>query len=465
MSHTELNNLLLNTDSYKASHFLQYPEGTERVFSYIESRGGDFDATVFFGLQMFMKQYLANPITMEQVEEAKLLWEMHGEPFNYEGWKYIVNELGGKLPVEIKAAPEGCIIPTKNVLVTIENTDPKCFWLTSYLETALLRAIWYPTTVSTLSYECKKLIAEYLERTGDMAGLAFKLHDFGARGVSSFESAGIGGLGHLINFMGTDTMTAILYARKFYNVKDMPAFSIPASEHSTMTAEGREGEIKQFKRMLDVYGKPGVIFACVSDGYDIFNACENSWGGELKTQVIDSGATLVIRPDSGDPETTVMKCLRILEKQFGVTTNAKGYKVLNNVRLIQGDGVNLLSIHSILSNMAAHGFSADNIAFGMGGGLLQAINRDTLKFAMKCSWMQVNGEGRDIFKDPITDQGKKSKKGRLKLVRETLSGVYHTLREEEFIKTPTEDVLEVVYRNGEILRDMTFDEVRANANK
>ncbi|AVH84943.1 hypothetical protein RsoM2USA_14 [Ralstonia phage RsoM2USA] len=465
MSHTELNNLLLNTDSYKASHFLQYPEGTERVFSYIESRGGEYDATVFFGLQMFIKQYLTNPITMDQVEEAKLLWEAHGEPFNYEGWKYIVNELGGKLPVEIKAVPEGSVIPTKNVLVTIENTDPKCFWLTSYLETALLRAVWYPTTVATQSYECKKIIAKYLEETGDVSGISFKLHDFGARGVSSFESAGIGGLGHLINFMGTDTMTAILFARKYYNVKDMPAFSIPAAEHSTTTAGGREGEVAQFKRCVDAFAKPGAIYAVVSDGYDIFNACENIWGKELKTQVVDSGATLVIRPDSGDPETTVMKCLNILAKQFGTTTNDKGYRVLNNVRLIQGDGVNIRSIRAILANMELNGFSADNIAFGMGGALLQGINRDTLKFAMKCSWMQVNGEGRDIFKDPITDQGKKSKKGRLKLVRETMNGEYRTMREEEFIKTPTETVLEVVYRNGELLRDMTFEEVRANASK
>ena len=231
--------IILNSDSYKYSQAFQYPAGTEYVYSYIESRGGMWDATVFFGLQAFIKEYLINPITQKDIDDAEAIITAHGEPFYREGWEHILKEHGGKLPVVIRAVPEGCIVPTKNVLATIENTDPKCWWLTSFLETAVLRAIWYPTTVATNSYESKKIILEALEKSGDPSLIDFKLHDFGARGVSSMESAGLGGAAHLINFMGTDTITGILYAREYYGAP-MAGFSIPASEHSVSASYGRE---------------------------------------------------------------------------------------------------------------------------------------------------------------------------------------------------------------------------------
>ena len=209
------NNIILNSDSYKYSQFNQYPENTTVIYSYIESRGGLYDATVFFGLQMFLKEYLCQPITQDNIDEAELVITAHGEPFYREGWEYILREHNGYLPVRIDAVPEGTVVPVKNVLATIYNTDPKCYWLTSFLETAILRSIWYPTTVATNSYENKKQILESLKKTGDPESIGFKLHDFGARGVSSFESAGIGGAAHLVNFMGTDTVTALLYARKY----------------------------------------------------------------------------------------------------------------------------------------------------------------------------------------------------------------------------------------------------------
>ena len=481
-------NIILDSDSYKYSQFNQYPGGTEYVFSYIESRGGDWAATEYIGLQAFIKKALLTPVTMDMVDEAEAIITAHGEPFNRAGWEYIVNELGGKLPVLIKSAPEGLVIPTKNVLCTIVNTDPKCWWLTSFLETALLRAIWYPTTVATNSLESKKIILHYLEKTGDPSLIDFKLHDFGARGVSSEESAGLGGMGHLINFMGTDTVSALLAARRFYNA-DMAGFSIPAMEHSTVTSWGREGEVESYRNMLKQNAKAGGLVACVSDSYDIYNACK-LWGTELKQDVIDSGATVVVRPDSGNPSEVVVNCLRILDKYFGSTVNAKGYKVLNNVRVIQGDGINQTSIKSILFCMDLAGYSADNVAFGQGGALLQQINRDTMKFAMKCSAVglridrtpptQIKDEGRgqdlaivseiewrDVYKDPITDSGKTSKKGRVTLW--TSGGEYETS-----VDKPTRwtdkgtgwtEVLRPVYKNGELLVDMTFDEVRANARK
>jgi len=458
-----MHNIILNSDSYKYSQFNQYPPGTEYIYSYIESRGGVYDATVFFGLQAFIKEYMLTPVTMEMIDEAEAIITAHGEPFNREGWEYIVNTYGGKLPVTIKAVPEGTVVGTRNVLATIYNMDPKCYWLTSFLETALLRAIWYPTTVATNSYENKKLILDYLEKTGDPSTIDFKLHDFGARGVSSLESAGIGGAAHLVNFMGTDTVEALVFARRYY-AADMAGYSVPAMEHSTVTSWGREGEVDSYRNMIKQNAKPGGIVAAVSDSYDIFAACEK-WGTELKQDVIDSGATLVVRPDSGDPADVVAKCLKILDKYFGHTVNDKGYKVLNNVRVLQGDGINHQSIRSILYTITLAGYSADNVTFGQGGALLQIVNRDDQKFAMKCSAAYINGEWVDVFKDPITDKGKRSKKGQMVLIETDNGFKTVTTDDADYALVKDQDVLEVVYSMGKLIREMTFDEVRANSNK
>src|SRR3990167_4114273 len=220
-------NLILNTDSYKASHYLQYPPNTTQVSCYIESRGGKFSKTVFFGLQIFLKKYLSQPITQENIEEAEDFLRTHGLPFNREGWEYILKHHGGYLPLAIEAIPEGTVLPLRNVMLQIVNTDPRCFWLTTYIETALLRAVWYPTTVATLSWHCKAIIQRYLEETADhLDGLPFQLHDFGARGVSSQESAEIGDVAHLVNFRGTDTIAGILAAKQYYS-EPMAAYSIP----------------------------------------------------------------------------------------------------------------------------------------------------------------------------------------------------------------------------------------------
>ena len=452
-------NIILNTDSYKCSQFRQYPPGTEYVYSYIESRGGQWDRTVFFGLQAFLREYMTTPITQADIDIAEKIITAHGEPFNREGWEYIVKQHGGRLPVEIKALPEGTVIETRNVLVSIVNTDPKCYWLTSYLETALLRAVWYPTTVATNSYHSRQIILRGLEETGDPALIDFKLHDFGARGVSSEESAALGGAAHLVNFMGTDTIAGILAAMEYYDA-GVCGLSIPAMEHSTVTSWGRENEAQAYRNMLEVYGKKGALLAAVSDSYDIFNACENIWGKELLEAVRASGATVVIRPDSGNPAEVVTKCARILDTKFGHTLNDKGYRVLNNVRIIQGDGIDAVSIRGILLSLQMAGYSADNVAFGQGGALLQQINRDTLKFAMKCSAARINGVWIDVYKDPVTDTGKRSKRGRLQLIREQ-GGEFQTVYWSD--SQVAKDLLQTVYKNGELLNQTTFDEVRARA--
>ena len=463
---TQSYNIALDTDSYKVSMWKQYPAGTEYVYSYIESRGGRWAETEFLGVQALAKRLAETRVTRKDVEVANAIWTAHGEPFNYEGWMYIVEKLGGKLPLEIRAAKEGLIIPTKNVLCTIVNTDPNCFWLTTWVETMALRDIWYPTTVGTQSWQIKQIILSYLEKSGDPTTISFKLHDFGARGVSSRESAGVGGAAHLVNFMGTDTMSGVLHVMDVYG-GGVCGFSIPAAEHSTITSWGRDGEVDAYRNMVKQFGKKDAILAVVSDSYDIYKACE-MWGTELKDDVIQSGATVVIRPDSGDPVVVLPKMLRILEENFGAPKNAKGYKVLNNVRVIWGDGINQTSIQSILRTVVdVMGFSADNIAFGMGGALLGAPQRDDLQFAMKCSAVCVNGIWREVYKDPITASNKASKRGRVTLWES--GGEYISSVEKPTGWTDKgsewKNAFETYYLNGEQIFTSTFQEVRDRASK
>lgn len=454
-------NIIFDCDSYKASHWLQYPQNTTNVFSYIESRGGRHDKTVMFGLQYYLKKYLTKSINIDDIDEAEAFFKAHGEPFNRKGWFHILMDHDGLLPLKIRAVPEGCVVPTHNVLVTVENTCPHCFWLTSWVETMLLR-IWYPITVATESRHIKKIIMEYLEATSDdpKAEISFKLHDFGSRGVSSQESAMLGASAHLVNFMGSDTVVGVLAANRYYRAP-MAGFSIPAAEHSTITSWGRENEAEAYRNMLRNFAKPGSLVAVVSDSYDIYNACDHIWGETLRQEIVDSGATVVIRPDSGDPVSVVRRCLDLLEHRFGSTTNSKGYKVLNNVRIIQGDGVNAESIQQILRTAMWGGYSATNIGFGMGGALLQQHNRDTQKFAMKCSHIIADGHGIDVFKDPVTDTGKRSKRGRLDL--EVFEGRYDTVKLDDGQDRATYSVLQTVFQDGQIIREYTLDEVRKNA--
>lgn len=453
-------------DSYKYSHHLQTPEGIETIYSYIEARGSvdpSVTKTVFFGLQAFVKDYMSEPITMEDVEEAKELVEAHGEPFNYEGWEYIVKTYDGFIPVEIEAVKEGSVVGLSNVLVQIHNTDPKCAWVTSFIETAILRAVWYGTTVSTNSYMIKQDMLEYAKKSGSSMDVSFKLHDFGARGVSSHESAMLGGIAHLVNFMGTDTVEALVGARRLYD-EPMAGFSIPAAEHSTITVWGKDMEKEAYRNMLKQFSGKDKMVAIVIDSYDTMNAVKNIFGKDMKMEVIENGGTIILRPDSGDPTQVPIDVIKALMSRFGYTTNKEGFDTLPPyIRVIQGDGINRQSIQQILSNLDKECLTLDNIAFGMGGALLQQINRDTFKFAMKASYAIVKGEGRDVFKDPVTDSGKKSKKGILGLYK--VSGEYHTMRKSEAWDGNGKNQLELVYRNGLVFRTQKFSEIRELASQ
>jgi nicotinamide phosphoribosyltransferase len=469
-----MNNIILLADSYKITHHLQYPVGTTKIYSYFESRGTSEgtpgDSVVFFGLQYIMKKYLSQPITQAMINEADTLLGGHfgrSDLYYRKGWQYIVDNLGGKLPIVIKAVPEGTVVGTKNVLFTIENTDDECFWLVNYLETILVQ-LWYPISVATTSYEMKKVLREYLVKTGAEKideVLELQMHDFGFRGASSVETAGIGAAAHLVNFKGTDTLPGLIVARDFYGSEEAAGISIPASEHSTITTWTEYGEVHAFENMIRRFGCNKRILACVSDSYDIYNAVSKYWGDALKGLILETfkdGGRLVIRPDSGKPEEVLVKILTILEEKFepDMKKTPTGHKLLPPyLRIIQGDGIDVHSLPVILEAVTDKGWAAENLVFGSGGGLLQKVNRDTYKFAMKCSLATVNGSDRDVFKAPIGDPGKHSKRGRQVLLQtnagfQTVTG-----------SNNADDVLRVVFRNGELKIEDTLETIRARAKK
>jgi nicotinamide phosphoribosyltransferase len=460
-------NVVELTDSYKVSHWKQYPPKTTKIFSFFESRGGRFPEITFYGLQYYLKRYLEGSVVgRADLEEAEDDFNAHfgsGGLFNNAGWDRIRTVHGGRLPIVIHAVPEGLTIPTRNVLMTVENTDPELPWVTNYVET-LLSMLWYPSTIATQSREMKKLVLRYLKDTGTPELIDFKIHDFGFRGSTSVESAGIGGSAHLISFKGTDTFQGIRVAKKYYGEK-MAGFSIPAAEHSTVTSWGKDGEVNAYRNMLEQF--PTGLVAVVSDSYDIYHATKNLWGGKLRESVLAREGTLVVRPDSGNPPDVVHTVLDILGETFGFEVNAKGYKVLNpKVRVIQGDGIDYDMIGTILERLKSTGWSADNIAFGSGGGLLQKVDRDTQKFAFKCSAAFVDGAWRDVMKNPVTDPGKRSKAGRLALISTPTNDgmVYRTVREEEALALGQKNLLVPVFRDGVVLSSDSFETIRRRAD-
>lgn len=457
------NNIITKTDSYKVSHWKQTPPDTSVISSFFAARGGLFPSTLFFGLQYIIKRHLLGRVVdKKRIVQGREFWTEHffgdGSLYNELGWRRIEREYGGRLPIVIRAIPEGTLVPTGNVLMTVENTDPLSSWLTNYLET-LLTQVWYPSTTATNSHGMVRLIRFGLEETGDPTLLPFKLHCFAFRGTTCCEAAGIGGAGHLINSRGTDTAPALEVVRDYYHER-MAGNSIPAAEHSTITSWGRPHEIDAYANMLRQF--PSGFVAVVSDSYDIYYACRELWGKRLKDMVLRRDGVTIIRPDSGYPPEVVVKVLRILGEAYGTTVNAKGYKLLHpKIRIIQGDGITLGMIGDIIAAMKKDGWSVDNVAFGSGGGLLQKLDRDTQSCAFKCSAMKRDGTWFDVIKDPVTDPKKRSIAGRLALVKQ--NGLYRTVRLEEMERLGLKNELVPVFENGKLLKDWTFSEIRTRA--
>lgn len=475
-----MTNILLKADSYKHSHYWMYPENTQYISSYIEARGGG-DYVKFVGLQGFISEYLLTPFVLEDINEAERTLKDHMGSFNRDGWLYILHTYDGYLPLEIKALPEGTMVPIGVPMVQVRNTDPECAWLTSFIETALLRAVWYPSTVATISAQCARLFFDQLTIKEGMSdedaneAIKFMLHDFGARGVSSSESSAIGGFGHLTNFSGTDTLESIEFARMHYGTEVMPAFSVDATEHSTVTSWGEDGECDMYKSMIAHATKKGSIISIVSDSYDIWNAIE-MYGKDLYTDIIDlsvKGGRLVVRPDSGDPVTTPIEVCQRLGEYFGLHANnydgyvdgsfhvwpdeGNGYKSLPSfIRVLQGDGIGIEEIKQIIEKCNEYKISLTNFIFGMGGGLLQKVNRDTFKFAMKASARFDGEKWHDVYKNA---PGKVSKRG-IQVVNEVDGKLTSEYSKSGTNKLP--DLLELVYKNGEIFKEYTLDDLRTD---
>ena len=479
-------NLITLADAYKYGHCVNYPDKLTKLVSYLESRGGKFEETVMFGLQYIIKKYLVgNVLSKEMIEEADQKLNGEGGVFSTpvfpkQQWLDLLEAYDGAIPVEIRAVAEGEVIPVKNVLMVIESTDDRFAWVTNFLETLLLQ-VWYPITVATLSREVKQIVVEYLTKTGakkeDIPMMVqFILNDFGFRGVSSVESAGIGGASHLVNFMGSDNIAGSEMLQDYYKAEIMYGKSIIATEHSVMTLKGEEGELSIMQTFLD--NNPTGIIACVSDSYHIFRACRDYWGGILKEQILGRDGTLVIRPDSGHILRTLEEIFEILFDAFGYTVNVvdgKEFKVLPpQVRVLQGDGVNLDSIREMYEMLYDLGIGAENLVLGMGGKLLQAgIDRDTQNFAVKACFAVIDGVGVEVVKSPTEMDAdgklhasfKVSKKGELKLVEDgdTVKTVCSSqVSKEEFDALQCQ--LGLVFRNGVLYTDHDIVDIRERAD-
>lgn len=462
------NNIILDTDSYKILHGGMYPEGLTSVYSYFESRNGAlYEETPLFGLQYIIKNHLEGQVvTQEMINEADEFIPKHfGSNYkaNRDMWQHIVDNHDGKLPIRIRAIPEGLPVPVGTPLITVENTDDKCYALTNHLETFLTH-IWYPSTVCARSRNVKKILKRFLDETADDSEkwiLDFQLHDFGYRGASCQEAAACGGAAHLVNFKGTDTIAAMRLAKEFYGASynDL-AYSVPASEHSVMTALGQEGEEQVFLNLLKTY--PNGILSIVSDSYNIENFIRNI-ASKHKEKIVARGGKVVFRPDSlrykdDTPARQMLWIWNTLWDIFGGTTNNKGFKVLHpKVGTLWGDGIDENGVTSILQIAEDHKYSTSNVVFGMGGNLLQKLNRDTQRFAFKASSMTINGVEKDIFKNP-RDASKASKKGKFTVLREG-----NTIKTVKYFETQ-EDLLIPVFENGKILKEYIFEEIRKNAN-
>lgn len=442
------------TDSYKASHWLQYPP-TRKMVAYGEFRCGyDKDKAdtrmAWYGMRYVIENYVARRWTMEDVERADLFYKTHygggAFPFPRDLFSRIVTENDGYFPVKIQALPEGSAIHAHVPVYQITSEgdfSPLC----TFLET-LLTMTWYPTTVATLSRRSRDVIAAAFEKSADGGArsplLTSRLHDFGFRGCTSVEQSIIGGCAHLLSFEGTDTMSAAYYAQFHLNGGRPAAGSIPATEHSVMTAWPDEKEA--VLNMIRHFGSGA--FACVMDSYDYAAALDEVLPA-VAAEKVAAGGYWVLRPDSGDPVEVVLMALRAAERVFGAKVNSRGYKEVQGVGVIQGDGICINTIKDILDHVLAEGFSATNVAFGMGGGLLQKVNRDTMSFATKlCHMEYADGARRDVMKHPKTDKTKFSLPGVLAVKR--VGGVPTAFPADSGEVAPEEDMLQVVYDHGPV---------------
>jgi nicotinic acid phosphoribosyltransferase len=457
--------LPLLTDSYKTSHYLLYPESKQMTcygeFRTSFNKDEKDHRIVYYGIRYIIDHYVSKKYTLEDIELADQFFSTHcyGSrfPFPKDLFLKFVNENQGYFPVVIRSLAEGSVVYPHTPVYEITTANEYAH-LVTYLET-ILTMVWYPSTVSTLSRKVKSVIEQGYQRTvedGNFGSIETRLHDFGFRGCTSVEQAVIGGSAHLLHFCGSDTLPACWYVQKLNNNKPV-GFSIPATEHSIMTSHRTEREA--MLRAVEEFGEG--VFACVMDSYDYVKALEELLPSIAKRK-IEKGGVLILRPDSGDPVTVVLQALHAAEKVFGATVNLKGYKVLHGVGVIQGDGVDLVKIEQICAKVIENRFSMENVAFGMGGGLLQKVNRDTMSFATKVSQIVIDDSiTRDVMKAPKTEKAKWSLPGRFCVVRDKGIQVYPL----ESVKSGVVDELNVVYDHGKVIKWDDFDTIRQRVQK
>lgn len=485
--------VLLETDAYKLGHRYMYADGTEVVYSNLTARGTRnpdiTEGTVFFGLQALLYRlnekwapfFGLSTADLEEVLDgyAAFVGDLLGpNTVGVEQFRELHSV--GHLPLRIRAFREGSIVPLRVPYFTIENTDPRFFWLTNYLETTISADMWHPITSATIAWSNRRLLDVRAMTSSDIAAVDFQGHDFSYRGMENDLAAAASGAGHLVSFKGTDTLPAIRYVQRYYDGDNgLVGASVPATEHAVMTSgiavyggEDREGgELEVFDRLLDQH--PAGILSVVSDSFDLWYVCQHILP-KLKDKIMARDGKLVIRPDSGDPELILcgdpsapvsspqwMGVVNLLAEVFGITVNDKGYNELDShIGVIYGDSINRERADKITANLMRQGYASTVPVFGFGSFTYQYQTRDTFKMAVKATWTQVNGAGYDILKDPITDDGaKKSATGRL-AVRRMMDGrpylIEHATPEQE-----DDQVLELVYENGEVLRHQSFADVRA----
>lgn len=480
-------NPLLLTDGYKTGHHLQYPKGTTLVYSNFTPRSNKYapkgcDKVVSFGQQMVMKQ-IHEAFQNEFFNRPKdeVCQEMKRELSMYLNTDYDVSHFEalhdlGYLPIDVKALPEGTLVPIKVPVLTIYNTHSDFYWVTNYLETILSNLLWKPMTSATIAHQYRKVLTKWQEKTDKEKSwfIDWQGHDFSMRGMDSVEAVISSGVAHLTSFLGSDSLPAIYGARKYYGATEMVCGSVNATEHSVMCAGGKEDEVETFRRLLETY--PTGILSVVSDTWNLWQVCTKHVV-TLKEEIMARDGKLVIRPDSGDPVdilcgklgpswTLVNRkpedtgVIELLWNVFGGTINEQGYKVLDShIGAIYGDSITIDRADEICKRLEAKGFASTNVVLGIGSFTYQYNTRDTFGFAMKATYVEVDDEGREIFKDPITDDGtKKSATGLLSVVYDE-NNEYKLIDRVDWATT-NDGALQVIYNNGHFKNTTTLDEIR-----
>jgi nicotinamide phosphoribosyltransferase len=478
-------NPLLLTDGYKVDHRRQYPLGTTLVYSNWtprKSRIEGIEEVVFFGLQYFIKKYIIEDFEKYFFSQPKeqIMEEYSRRINNYLGPNNVgiehiaaLHDLG-YIPMVFKALPEGCVVPIRVPMFTMYNTVPEFFWLTNYFETLLSAMVWMPCNSATIAKQYRKILDKYAAETSSSPEFVnWQAHDFSMRGMAGVEAALISGMGHLLSFTGTDTIPAIDMLEKYYHAdsdKELIGGSVAATEHSVMCMGTTEGEFDTFKRLIcELY--PKGIVSIVSDTWDLWKVLTD-YLPRLKQEISTREGRVVIRPDSGDPVdiicgTTAGKSIveqkgviELLWDVFGGSVNSKGYKeLIPQIAAIYGDSITLQRAEQICERLKAKGFASTNVILGIGSYTYQYNTRDTFGFAMKATYGEVNGEGRAIYKDPITDDGtKKSAKGLMKIILE--NGAYKLTDNVNWEEEKQGELVEI-FRDGILLVDLKLSGIRA----